>query len=41
MEKQLGDAKRKFKSAREEADDYLVKISELAFDNAKMTAELN
>lgn len=37
----LAKCKRDAKSARDEADDYLVKISELAFENAKLTAEIN
>ena len=40
-EDQAAKAKKDFAAARSEADDYLVKISELAFENAKMTAEMN
>jgi len=40
-EDQTAKAKKDFAAARSEADDYLVKISELAFENAKMTAEMN
>lgn len=40
-EKEVGALKLENKALRDEADGYLVKISELTFDNARLTCELD